>query len=97
MTIYEFQLRMTFIQFEDKEQNLGIYFFPLSNGKETGAMNTKFPDGKTLGGEYTLKYENLNLYISWNDASFLLRPTELGFDLISSPDTVTYSFTRPVV
>ena len=93
MTIYEFETKYAtewVDQFGTK-----LSFMPLSMGKSTGAMYTT-PKGKgTLGGTYSLRAENGNLYLGWYGKEFLFSPTNEGFQLITG-DSVTYSFTAPV-
>lgn len=96
MTIYDFQLGFAFIFFKDENKGIELHFFPLSNGKTTGGMLTR-KDGYQMGGEYSLKEENGNLLVSWNDGTYVFVETELGFNLIDyATSSVAYSLTRPV-
>lgn|SRR5690242_17358064 len=96
MNIQDFEFRFTFIKFADKENKVGIFFYPLSKGGLKGGMITTLPDGNEMGAEYEVKMKDGNLYIGWMDIEFLFTETKLGFDLINDTGAKAYSFIRPV-
>lgn len=93
----DFNIKYCFIEFVDEKQGYRLELFPVDDNN-IGAMNTTFPDGKKLGGEYSIANKNDGFHILWYQSDFLFIPTELGFDLISDFNTMTvaYSFARPV-
>ena len=79
MTIHDFEVNYATL-YKDKS-GVKLQFNPLHK-KNTGSLITTNINGFKIGGEYTLRSEWDNLYITFGGNEYLIRPTEKGLNLI---------------
>jgi hypothetical protein len=91
MTKYDFEVNYaTWVKDSKSETTLMIN--PLHTST-TGSMVIRNKDGFEIGGEYTLRQDESDLYFGWRKVEYLISPNKEGFDLLIG-ETVQYSFTK---
>ena len=92
MTLYDFEVKYTTMW--QRSDGIKMMFNPFHN-KNVGSMISYFPDGRQpLGGEYSMREENGNLFIDFYGTEYLITFTHDGFHF-SRNSTITDSFTIP--
>jgi hypothetical protein len=93
MTIFEFETQYA-TEYMDSDGNK-ICFMPTSKGMNTGAIFTTTKEGQKIGGEYSIREQQGQLFLGWFGKEFRFSPTHDGFELFSG-NVVAYRYTRPV-